>query len=77
MRTVVLMTAAALLLSSVLQCSAQSAQGASNTQARFAYCQGVHGDDMRPGWLKNHCSKAPYGVRFERLRPAWECLGMN
>lgn len=52
-----------------------SSNGASCTQARLDVCKTKFDDGgFGPAWMKNHCSKAPFGNRFEYLVPAWSCL---
>ena len=54
--------------------AAQTSNGASGTQARAQYCAKAHPADFYDLWLGNHCTKAPYGPKFEYLTPAWNCL---
>lgn len=68
----------ALFVLSPMACQAKvvgAANGSSCTQARLDFCRAKF-DDVGFGaaWLKNHCSKSPFGNRFEYLVPAWSCL---
>ena len=63
----------------ILLCSgsanaAQTSNGATATAERAQYCAKAHPADFYDMWIHNRCSKAPYGVKFEYLHPAWSCL---
>ena len=68
--------AATLLVVSTLPVKAASdPTGASCSEARLNYCKTKYDDNgYGPSWIKNHCSRAPYGTRFEYLTTAWRCL---
>ncbi len=54
--------------------AANAAQIANGTAARAQYCAAAHPADFYDAWIRNKCTKAPYGVKFEYLTSAWSCL---